>query len=49
TPRGQVSVQVGSTTDGEILKSKPEHDDLARIWAEDPDFEFRGSDTVTGE
>ncbi|MCH7564718.1 MAG: DUF111 family protein [Gemmatimonadetes bacterium] len=49
TPRGQVSVQVGSTTDGEILKSKPEHDDLARIWAEDPDFEFRGPDTVTGE
>ncbi len=39
TPRGRVRFLVGRTTDGEKLKEKPEFDDLAEIWKEDPDFE----------
>jgi len=39
TPRGKVRFSVGRTTDGEKVKEKPEFDDLAEIWNEDPDFE----------
>ena len=39
TPRGEVRFTVGRTTDGEKVKEKPEFDDLAKIWEEDPDFE----------
>ena len=39
TPRGRVRFSVGRTTDGEKLKEKPELEDLAEIWKEDPDFE----------
>ena len=39
TPRGRVRFSVGRTKDGEKVKEKPEFDDLAEIWREDPDFE----------
>ncbi len=39
TPRGSVRFSVGRTTTGEKVKEKPEFEDLARIWKEDPDFE----------
>jgi len=39
TPRGKVRYSVGRTTAGEKVKEKPEFDDLAEIWREDPDFE----------
>ncbi len=38
TPRGPVRYSVGHTTEGEKVKEKPEFDDLAEIWKEDPDF-----------
>ncbi len=38
TARGAVSYKIGKTTDGEILKEKPEYEDLKKIWEEDPDF-----------
>lgn len=38
TPRGKVRFSVGPTTGGEKVKEKPEFDDLAEIWKEDPDF-----------
>jgi uncharacterized protein (TIGR00299 family) protein len=39
TPRGKVRYSVGRTTEGEKVKEKPEFDDMAEIWREDPDFE----------
>lgn len=39
TPHGNVRYSVGRTTEGERIKEKPEFDDLAEIWREDPDFE----------
>ncbi|NJD19959.1 MAG: LarC family nickel insertion protein [Gemmatimonadetes bacterium] len=38
TPRGKVRFSVGHTTEGEKVKEKPEFDDLAEIWKDDPDF-----------
>ena len=38
TPRGPVSYKIGKTTDGELLKEKPEYEHLKKIWEEDPDF-----------
>ena len=38
TPGGPVRFTVGRTTEGELVKEKPEFDDLERIWEEDPDF-----------
>jgi uncharacterized protein (DUF111 family) len=38
TAGGAVSYKIGKTTDGEILKEKPEYEDLKKIWEEDPDF-----------
>jgi hypothetical protein len=38
TPRGPVRYSVGRTTEGEKVKEKPEFDDLAAVWKEDPDF-----------
>ncbi|MHB1193509.1 MAG: nickel pincer cofactor biosynthesis protein LarC [Longimicrobiales bacterium] len=39
TPRGPVRYSVGCTTEGEKVKEKPEFDDLAEVWREDPDFQ----------
>ncbi len=38
TPYGKLRYKIGMTTEGEVLKEKPEHDDLARIWESDPGF-----------
>lgn len=38
TERGPISYSVGRTRDGEVVKEKPEYEDLRRIWEEDPDF-----------
>jgi uncharacterized protein (TIGR00299 family) protein len=38
TPHGPLRYKIGMTTDGEIIKEKPEFDDLAEIWKKDPDF-----------
>jgi hypothetical protein len=38
TPRGWIRYSVGRTTEGEKVKEKPEFDDLADVWKEDPDF-----------
>ena len=38
TPKGPVTFKVARTTEGEILKEKPEFEDLKKIWEEDPDF-----------
>jgi hypothetical protein len=38
TPRGKVRFSVGRTADGEKVKEKPEFDDVAEIWKDDPDF-----------
>jgi uncharacterized protein (TIGR00299 family) protein len=38
TPGGPVSYKVGKTTDGAVLKEKPEYRDLAAIWEKGPDF-----------
>lgn len=38
TPRGKVRFTVGRTTTGEKVKEKPEFDDLAEIWKDDPEF-----------
>jgi len=38
TPRGKVRFSVGRTADGERVKEKPEFDDVAEIWKEDPEF-----------
>jgi uncharacterized protein (DUF111 family) len=32
TPEGPISFKIGRTTDGEVLKEKPEFEDLKRIW-----------------
>jgi pyridinium-3,5-bisthiocarboxylic acid mononucleotide nickel chelatase len=39
TPRGKIRYSVGHTTEGEKVKEKPEFDDLAEVWKEDPDFQ----------
>jgi uncharacterized protein (DUF111 family) len=36
TPEGPVSFKIGRTTEGEILKEKPEFEDLKKIWDADP-------------
>lgn len=36
--RGDVTFVVGRTTDGELVKEKPEFEDLRRIWQDDPEF-----------
>jgi uncharacterized protein (TIGR00299 family) protein len=36
TPDGPVSFKIGRTTEGEILKEKPEFEDLKKIWDTDP-------------
>lgn len=38
TPHGPVSFKVGKNTRGEILKEKPEYENLKTIWEEEPDF-----------
>ncbi|MFO8175193.1 MAG: LarC family nickel insertion protein, partial [Longimicrobiales bacterium] len=38
TPLGPVSYKVGKTTDGTVLKEKPEYEDLKKLWEEDPGF-----------
>jgi uncharacterized protein (DUF111 family) len=38
TPRGRISFKIGKTTEGEIVKEKPEFEDLKTIWDRDPDF-----------
>lgn len=38
TPRGKVRFSVGRTADGAKVKEKPEFDDVAEIWKDDPDF-----------
>ena len=38
TPYGELRYKIGMTTDGEVLKEKPEYEDLARIWKIDPNF-----------
>jgi uncharacterized protein (DUF111 family) len=32
TPDGPVSFKIGKTTSGEVIKEKPEFDDLKKIW-----------------
>lgn len=39
TPGGPVSFKIGRTTTGEMLKEKPEYEDLKEIWEKDPGFE----------
>lgn len=34
----QVTFKVGRTLDGEVVKEKPEFEDLRRIWNDEPDF-----------
>jgi uncharacterized protein (TIGR00299 family) protein len=34
----QVSFKIGRTISGETLKEKPEHEDLRRIWGDEPDL-----------
>ncbi len=38
TQRGPVSYSVGHTANGELVKEKPEYEDLRKIWEDDPDF-----------
>jgi uncharacterized protein (DUF111 family) len=38
TPKGPVSYKIGRRADGEMVKEKPEYEDLKKIWEEDPDF-----------
>jgi uncharacterized protein (DUF111 family) len=38
TSRGPLTFKVGRTRDGEVVKEKPEFDELKEIWEEDPDF-----------
>ncbi|MFC1661698.1 LarC family nickel insertion protein [Gemmatimonadota bacterium] len=38
TPGGPVSFKVGKTTQGDVVKEKPEYEDLKKIWEADPDF-----------
>jgi uncharacterized protein (DUF111 family) len=38
TPAGPVSFKVGKTSDGEVVKEKPEYEDLKTIWKKDPGF-----------
>ena len=39
TPHGTVHYKLGMNTDGEVIKEKPEFEDLARIWEQFPEFE----------
>ncbi|MEW6056879.1 MAG: LarC family nickel insertion protein [Bdellovibrionota bacterium] len=43
TPQGEVRVKVGFTTSGEVLKEKPEFEDLRKLWEKDPGFHRHGS------
>ena len=38
TRHGKLRVKVGTTIKGDVLKEKPEFEDLKRIWEKDPDF-----------
>jgi pyridinium-3,5-bisthiocarboxylic acid mononucleotide nickel chelatase len=38
TDHGPLSFKIGFTTDGEVLKTKPEYREMSRIWETDPDF-----------
>ncbi len=38
TPHGPLRFKIGMTTEGEVIKEKPEYDDLAEIWKNDPNF-----------
>lgn len=38
TPYGQLRYKIGMTTDGKVLKKKPEYEDLARIWEVAPHY-----------
>jgi uncharacterized protein (TIGR00299 family) protein len=38
TERGPLTFKVGMTTDGQVLKEKPEYEELRRIWESDPGF-----------
>ena len=38
TPHGPVRFKIGMTTEGDVIKEKPEYDDLAKIWKKDPAF-----------
>jgi uncharacterized protein (TIGR00299 family) protein len=40
TAQGSVRVKIGSTTTGEVLKSKPEFEDLKKIWECNPSFKI---------
>ncbi len=37
TPDGPVTYKIGRTTDGEMVKEKPEFEDLRKIWSQDPE------------
>ena len=41
TPAGPLSFKVGKTTEGDVLKEKPEYEELKRIWKKDPGFPTR--------
>jgi len=38
TDRGPLTYKIGKTTDGDVLKEKPEYDEQKNIWEEDPEF-----------
>lgn len=38
TDQGPIAYKIGKTTDGEVLKEKPEYEEQKKLWEEDPEF-----------